>query len=132
MLVVLVVLGLMVGLVVARGPSRSTALEMRAAVGAVTQDLRLTRARAIAGNTRLVVGFDPGRHQYQPQGATPRPLPIELELSVTSAAGQKKSEISFAPDGSSSGGRLVFVEGGRRRVVEVSWLTGRVSVTDAE
>ncbi len=132
MLVVLVVLGLMVGLVVARGPQRSTALQMRAAVSTMVAELRNTRARAIAGNTRLVLGFDPKRHLYQAQGEAARTLPPELAFSVVGRSDAGGPEISFAPDGSSSGGRILFAAGSRRRLVDVSWLTGRVSVTDAE
>ncbi len=125
------VLALMVGLVVARGPPRSATLQMRAVVGTLVEDLRRTRARAIAGNNRLVVGFDARRHLYQPQGEAARLLPTELGFSMVAGAGEALPEISFAPDGSSSGGRVLLVEGSRRRLVEVNWLTGRVSVADA-
>ena len=38
---------------------------------------------------------------------------------------------TFAPDGSSTGGRIELAAGARRMQVGVDWLTGRVSVADA-
>ena len=131
MLVVLSVLALLVGLVVARGPPRSATLQMRAVVATLVEDLRSTRARAIAGNTTLVVDFDRRRQLYQPQGEAARLLPADLVFRVVSQTGDALSGIRFAPDGSSSGGRVLLAEGDRRRLVEVNWLTGRVSVADA-
>lgn len=43
----------------------------------------------------------------------------------------EEAAISFAPDGSSSGGRVVLSVGDRREAIDVDWLTRRVSVTDA-
>jgi hypothetical protein len=39
--------------------------------------------------------------------------------------------ITFAPDGSSSGGRVVLVAGANAVAIVVDWLTGRVSVANA-
>ena len=134
MLVVLVVLGLLVGLIVARGPPRSQALSMRAAVGGVAQELRQARAQAIAGNRRLTVGFDGRRHSYTVEGGAERPLPPALGFTIAAPEGAPpgaSGRIVFAPDGSASGGSILFAEGARRQQVTVAWLTGRVSVADA-
>ena len=46
------------------------------------------------------------------------------------APARRTGAISFAPDGSSSGGRIERADGGRRMRVSVDWLTGRVGVAE--
>lgn len=128
--VVLAVLGLMVGLILYRGAPRSPVLDLRAATGDVARTLRVARSRAIASNRRVVVLFDMGRRDISVDGASPRPMPDKLGMSVVgqAAGGARAASISFAPDGSSSGGRIDLAEGERRARIGVDWLTGRVSV----
>ena len=134
MIVVLVVLALMAGLVLARGPQRSAALELRMAAGEVAQALRGARGRAIATNGPVVFRLDVGAHEYRVDGAPPRALPASLALSMVAIAGEVTDSqiagISFSPDGSSSGGRVELASGARRVQVGVDWLTGRVRVAD--
>ena len=132
LVVVLVVLGLALGLVVARGPSRSATLELRAASSQVAQTLRLSRARAISTNRRVVFRLNPASHQFAVDGSAPRVLPASLGVSVVAVspeiARDQTAGIVFAPDGSSTGGRIELTSGARRAQVDVAWLTGRVSV----
>lgn len=130
-LVVFAVLGLVAGLVAARGPSRSAALDLRAASGEVARALRLARTRAIAGNAAVPVVLDPVEASVRVGDGPPRRLAAGIGLSVVTAAGAGLPTILFAPDGSSSGGRVELAAGGRRVQVGVEWLTGRVVVADA-
>ncbi len=129
-IVVIVVLGLMVGLVVQRGPSRSPTLDLRAAAEEVTRTLRLARTRAIATNRAVVFRLDVVGHAYAVDGAPPRSLPAALALGIVAIApgAAGTPSISFAPDGSSSGGRIAMGEGARHIDIGVDWLTGRVSL----
>lgn len=133
-LVVLAVIGLALGVVAMRGPQRSPALDLRAAAGTVAETLRLARSRAVAGNRTVGVAFDVGGPALQMDGAPPHILPPGIAMAVTATlgntAGDRLAAIRFAPDGSSSGGRVVLQGGGRRTQVGVEWLTGRVSVAD--
>ena len=133
-LVVLAVVGLALGVVALRGPQRSPALDLRAAAGTVAETLRLARSRAVAGNRTVGVAFDVAGPSLRLDGATPRGLPPGIAMAVTATlgntAGGRLGAIQFAPDGSSSGGRVVLQGGGRRTQVGVEWLTGRVSVAD--
>jgi general secretion pathway protein H len=133
MIVVLVVLSLLAGLVVARGPQRSAALDLRAAAAEMVQALRGARAQAIATNRRTVFRLDLAAHRYAVDGAAPRALPAALGLDMVFAAGQpgEAGAISFAPDGSSSGGRIDLSQGGRVVEVDIAWLTGRVTAQEA-
>jgi general secretion pathway protein H len=55
-------------------------------------------------------------------------------LSVTSATSDQSSgdiaRIRFFPDGSSTGGRITLRSGRREWHVNVSWLTGAISIYD--
>jgi general secretion pathway protein H len=123
MLVVLVVIGLIAGLVIARGPQRSAGLDLRAATEAVTQELRRARTVAIAENREVSVAFDPAAHGVRAAGAALRVLPGAVAFAAAT--------VRFAPDGSAAGGPIALAAAGRRVVIAVSWLTGRVSVADA-
>ncbi len=131
---VLAILALVAGLVLARGPQRSAALDMRTASGAVAGALRVARSRAIASNQRVPVWFD-ARAATLRVGAGPvRALPDGIGFSVLAAAEQAAGQgaaILFLPDGSSTGGRVELAGRGRRADVGVDWLTGRVSIADA-
>jgi general secretion pathway protein H len=135
MIVVLVVLGLVAGLVLARGPLRSAAVDLRAATSAVAEGLRGARGQAIATNRPVVFRVDVAAHLFAVDDAPPRRLPDSLGLSVTTiakaVAGRDVAGIVFAPDGSSSGGRVDLTLGVRHARVDVAWLTGRVTVAEA-
>jgi len=119
MIVVLVVLGLMLGLVMAHGPAHRDRLELDASARQVRGALRLARSRAIAEEHAITVMFE--ARGYRLGGDTP----IEWSPNV-SAAGDRA--ISFTADGGSSGGRIVLRGGDRQIAIGVDWLTGRVLV----
>ena len=130
-IVVLVILGIVAGLVVARGPSRSAALDMRLAAGTVTQMLRLARTRAILSDRPVSVVFDTRAATMRMGDAAPRSLPAGMSVAVSSPAGLAQGAVGavqFRPDGSSTGGEILLTNAGRRVQVGVNWLTGRVAV----
>ncbi len=129
-IVVLAILALIAGLVLARGPQRSAALDMRTASRAVAGALRAARGRAIATNQRVPVRFDPRAATLRVGAGPARALPAGIGLSVVAAA-EQGAAILFLPDGSSTGGRVELAGEGRRADVGVDWLTGRVSIADA-
>jgi general secretion pathway protein H len=135
MIVVLAVLGLMLGLVLSRGPMRSRTLSTRAAVGALAGGLREARARAISTNHPVEFALDIEHKTFQIGGAAPTRLPAEYGLTLMTTGNERHSEtqgaIRFEPDGSSTGGRIELAAGTRHVKIGVDWLSGRVSVTDA-
>ncbi|MBV9784140.1 MAG: GspH/FimT family pseudopilin [Acidisphaera sp.] len=135
MIVVLVILGLALGLVVARGPMRSRGMQAAAAASDVAQALRLARTRAIAGDRQVEFTVDLAQHSFRVDGGPPHLLPPSLGVSAIAASGQTLGQrfagIRFDPDGGSSGGRIELVEGRRRLQVGVDWFTGRVRIADA-
>jgi general secretion pathway protein H len=135
MIEVLVVIGLVLGLFIQRGPMRSPALEVRAAANEVAEGLRLARSRAIFTNRPVAFTLDVAAHRFSVDGTAPRTLPASLAVSMTTVAGatigNRIGAIGFEPDGSSTGGRIELMGGGRKLQVGVDWLTGRVSMAAA-
>ena len=134
MLVVLVILGLTVALIVSRGPARSTGFDMRATAGDIAQQLRLARSEAIATDRLTRFTLDTADRRYETNGVAGPLLPPEVAVAMTTVTGGKPrplGAITFTPDGSSSGGRVVLVAGPNTVAIIVDWLTGRVSVTNA-
>ena len=136
MIIVIVVLGLALGMVVARGPMNSPRMEENAAVQRVAGALREARAAAIATDRPVGVAIDLTGHRVQVGARAPVALPPELRIAVVTVAGEtvgdRLAAIDFAPDGSSTGGRIELSAGQRRVSIGVDWLTGRVRIANAQ
>jgi general secretion pathway protein H len=82
-----------------------------------------------------VLTLDVEARQYVLAGESePKELPKDIELKLFTAQSEIQSEnkgaIRFYPDGSSTGGRITVKAGERQYLVDVDWLTGRVSIAD--
>jgi general secretion pathway protein H len=139
MIVVLAILGLVAGLIVARGPARSATLEVQQAVALVAQVMRGARAAAIAAGRAQAVEIDPVGHTIR-TGTSALLLPGTVAIALVMPSGttpsatgalQRRIEIRFFPDGSASGGTVVLSHNAERMAVAVDWLTGRVRLSDA-
>ena len=119
--IVLVIMGLIAGLVLTRGPLRSSRLELEASVRTVTNALRLARGRAIADDRIVVVK------------TSVNGVAIDGGPTWRLSKGQSISQASifFTPEGESSGGVIELASGDRHVAVAVEWLTGRVTVASA-
>ena len=134
-LIVLLIVGLMLAFVLERGPIRSAGLTARAAAAELAEGLRLARSQAIAANQPVSLSVDVVRHVWRVGSGPLQLLPPELEIALYTVAGAQLGSagfIAFAPDGSSTGGRIELVRGTERLKVGVDWLTGRVSVADVQ
>jgi general secretion pathway protein H len=135
LLVVMAVLSLLLTTV---PPLLSRALpgaELRGAAQQVTAGLRQARGRAIATGRDTALVLDLEARWFQVEGVQRRrPLPEGVGLRLTTAesevAARRRGRVRFYPDGSSSGGRIILARAGRRWVVDVDWLTGRVTLGD--
>ena len=134
-IIVVVILGMVAGLVLSRGPARSRTLDARAAAADVARVLRGARGQAIGTNRSVLVLVDVARRAIAVDGGRIRAIPDNLAVTVTAVPqetrGRTLAGIRFQPDGSASGGRITLVDGKRRTVIGVDWLTGRVTVADA-
>jgi general secretion pathway protein H len=134
MLVVLVVLGLMVGLIVARSSKVGLRLGPRAATGQVVQMLRLARSQAISDNRGTTFVVDVASGSFAIDGGRRMMLPAGIAIDAVTQTGLAKGNtaiIQFDPDGGSSGGHIDLASASRHVRIGIDWLTGRVSVLDA-
>jgi general secretion pathway protein H len=107
---------------------KSSARELAAA-------LRAARSDAIARQRESALLIDLRAQTYRLEGA-PRAHPLRpgLELALLTAQTEVKDAergaIRFFSDGSSSGGRVALGANGRRTIIDVDWLTGRVVIRE--
>jgi general secretion pathway protein H len=125
-IVVLAILGLMLSLVVSRGPLHSQRLDLDATAREMAASLRLARSRAIVQDR--AVTWVAGPRGFSLDGGVPRQLPVDVAVVDSGSIG---GAIGFAADGSSSGGHITLQGGERRVAIEVNWLTGRVAITES-
>ncbi len=134
MLVVVLVLSLMVGLIVSRGPSRSPTLDVRAAASSLAQALRGARAVAMTGGAPMRCVIDLTRQSFDSGTGAVTLMPPTVRLSYLTAAGVPvaagRAVITFAADGSASGGNLAVSSRAARSIVAVDPFTGRVETQD--
>ncbi len=132
-LVVLAIMGLTLTIFLTQGTTRHPATDLRAAANGIASGLRLARSQAIATDRPTVFVLDLADHAWRIGDTPPRPFAGGLAMTVTTvggAAGNRAAAIGFAPDGSSTGGRIDLAAGQRQATVDIDWLTGRVSVID--
>ena len=107
---------------------------LKAASAQVAGGLRRARGQAIFRREEapLFVNVDERTLRIGGQGSSIA-LDDRLTLSMVTARSEVvdagEGIIRFYPDGSSTGGRVTLARGDRQRVVDVDWLTGRISVT---
>jgi general secretion pathway protein H len=113
----------------------SSGLDLRGSAAALASGLRLARSEAILNDRAVVFGLDLAGHRFQPGSGPARQLPPSLAIELLTVSGERRDghtgDIRFNPDGSSTGGRISLADGGRKIMVGVDWLTGRVSIADA-
>jgi general secretion pathway protein H len=134
MLIVLTIVAFSFVLVASYRPPWSKGLEIDATAAKLAAELRLVRSEAIAANRSAMFELDVAGRRYRSGSGPLRALPARVEVELLTIAGEQPSNaagrIRFHPDGSSTGGRIVLVDGSRRIAVGVDWLTGKVSVAD--
>ena len=129
MIIVLVVLGLVAGLVMTRGPMRSPTVDVRSAATVLLQGMRAARAGAIAAGAPQALSLDPGNHSFRVGAGVSQPLPRQVGV-VLAVGGRPARSITFQPDGSSTGGVVDLASATRRLRLSVDWLSGRMRIAE--
>ena len=117
-------------------PFRGTSMaDLKAAARTLASGLRQAQTTAMATKRDALLTIDLDAREFQVTGIeAARNLPKDLEISLYTAqqevTSDKKGSIRFYPDGSSTGGRITLAVGERKYLVDVDWLTGRVSIAD--
>jgi general secretion pathway protein H len=128
-IIVLVVMGLMAGLLISRGPMHSPTVDLRSAATQLLQGLRAARSQSIAAGQPQLFTIQPEQHSYRIGDSLPKQLPPTVSLGLA-VGGHPAHGIDFYPDGSSGGGTVTLQTSGRRMSVSVDWLSGRMHVAE--
>jgi len=134
MLAVIILIGIAAAAVSISVTHGLASARINAAAGELAAALRATRTQAIVHGEQRIFQVNTGNGTYRGADQRDVRLPKGLELSVTSAAGDQSAgdvaRIRFFPDGSSTGGRITLRSGQREWHVNVSWLTGAITLFD--
>ena len=113
----------------------ASAADLKAAARTLASGLRQAQSMAMVTKRDAVLTLDLDAREYSVAGDPQvRELPKGIELKLYTAqsevSNERKGGIRFYPDGSSTGGRITVAAGERKFLVDVDWLTGRVSIRD--
>jgi general secretion pathway protein H len=135
-IIIVLALGAILYAVVLSAPlGKASAADLKAAARTLASGLRQAQTTAMATRRDAALTIDVESREFVTTlDPTPRKLPDNLELKLYAAQSEVSSErrgsIRFYPDGSSTGGRITVASGERKYLVDVDWLTGRVSIGD--
>jgi len=127
MIVVLVVMGLMIGILVARGPTRSATIDLNAASRTLTDELRHARGEAISTDRPVRISAAQARDALARAAHRNQAGPIALMLHSPPDDPHENGILRFDPDGSANGARIVLAENHQSIAITIDWLTGRIS-----
>jgi general secretion pathway protein H len=133
---VVLVIGAVAYALVLGVPFRGASIaDLKAAARTLASGLRQAQTTAMATRRDALLTIDLDAREFQVTGSeATRNLPKDLEISLYTAqqevTSEKKGSIRFYPDGSSTGGRITLAVKERKYLVDVDWLTGRVSIGD--
>lgn len=113
----------------------SSLADLKASARVLASGLRQAQTMAMVTRQDAVLTLDLDAREFvMPGEKEPRKLPDNIDLKLytaqTEVTSEKKGAIRFYPDGSSTGGRITVSSGERKFLVDVDWLTGRVSIND--
>jgi general secretion pathway protein H len=133
-LIVVLALGAMIYAVMLSAPlGKASAADLKAAARTLASGLRQAQTVAMATRRDALLTIDVDAREFLTSGeAQVRRLPDNVDVKLFTAQSEVSSDrrgsIRFYPDGSSTGGRITVSSGERKYLVDVDWLTGRVSI----
>ena len=135
LIAVLLILAL-VAVIVVPSLGGGAAIELESAARSLAAGLRQTRNHALNDNRSAILALDVDKREFElPGEGRARRLPERVDIVLFTARseqlGENRGAIRFFPDGSSTGGRITLSVDGMRYLVDVDWLTGRVSVIES-
>lgn len=111
--------------------------ELKSNVRQVAGGLKLARDAAIYSRKPAFLSLDLANRSFTVDGeAQVYQLHPEVELKLYTSQDDLVSDtvgtIRFYADGSSNGGRVTVGSGGRSYLIDIDWLTGRVTIEDGD
>jgi general secretion pathway protein H len=134
--IVVLAIGAIVYAVILSGPfGKASAADLKAAARSLASGLRTAQTTAMATRRDALLTLDMESREYLATGEEqahrlPDNIDIKLYTAQTEVTSEKRGSIRFYPDGSSTGGRITVASGERKYLVDVDWLTGRVSIDE--
>ena len=134
LMAVLVIAGLIYAVLLASPFGRASAGDLKAAARTLASGLRQAQAVAITTRRDALLTVDVESREFRVGDLAPHHVSDQVDLKLYTAqqevSSQRVGAIRFYPDGSSSGGRITVSSGERKYLVDVDWITGRVSIND--
>jgi general secretion pathway protein H len=134
MMMVLLIAAVAMGILLSFSTKGAGAADLRASARSLASGLRQVQTTALQKRRDAVLKLDVETRQFLLPDGTVHQLPEGIELTLYTAESEKVSDriggVRFYPDGSSTGGRITVASGERKYLVDVDWLTGRVTVED--
>ena len=131
--IVLVIAALAMAVVLGFSGKGASAADLKSSARALAAGLRTAQSTAMSTRRDALLTVDVDTRQFAFSGDEKRhrlPDGVDLKLYAAQAEveSERKGSIRFYPDGSSTGGRITVSAGERKFLVDVDWLTGRVSI----
>jgi general secretion pathway protein H len=117
-------------------PMRGTSVyDLKSAARTLASALRQAQTTAMATRRDTLLTLDLESKEFEVPGVAemrklPQAIDFKLYTAQSEVTSEKRGSIRFYPDGSSTGGRITVSSGERKFLVDVDWLTGRVSIED--
>lgn len=132
-MIVLVIAATAMTIVLSFSPKGASSADLKAAARALAAGLRTAQSTAMVTRRDALLTVDVDARVFSFSGASdthrlPPGVDLKLYTSQAEVESEKKGSIRFYPDGSSTGGRITVAAGERKFLVDVDWLTGRVSI----
>lgn len=132
LLAVLTILAISAGAFVFNGGKAGESAKFRAVLMETAAAIKAARNDAMRRRAPVVFTVDAGRRRIGYAGgkgmiAVPQGVELAAVLADSVADSSGAGGIAFYPEGTSSGGVLVFSMAGRAHEIRVNWLTGNVS-----
>ena len=112
----------------------ATSSDLKAAARTLASGLRQAQTLAITSRKDALLTLDVEAREFHVGDNEPHRVSDKVELKLYTAQSEVASErlgsIRFYPDGSSTGGRITVAGGERKYLVDVDWITGRVSINE--
>ena len=134
--IVVLSLGAIIYAVVLSGPfGKASAADLKSAARTLASGLRTAQTTAMATRRDALLTLDLDSREFVTTGEQqPHKLPDNIDLKLftaqTEVTSERSGSIRFYPDGSSTGGRITVASGERKYLIDVNWLTGRVSIDE--
>lgn len=111
--------------------------ELKSNARQVAGGLKLARDTAIYSRKPAFLSLDLGNREFSVGGETKaHKLHPDVELKLYTAQDDLVSDtvgmIRFFADGSSNGGRVTVGSGARKYLIDIDWLTGRVTIDESK